>query len=153
MTTKATHPELVSDMSTEKFIEAFRRFTNRRGMVTDIYSDQGSTFLGTCNPRQCGMDIQVMQRTIKENEKEAQKKHAAEKIRWHFIPPETPHYGGMWEANIKVFKSHLRKVLEEHTLTYEEFFTVMSDIEAVMNSRPILQIALDMRKATTINGF
>jgi hypothetical protein len=44
--TKAVHLELVGDLSTESFLAAFKRFTSRRGHVKQIFSDNGSNFVG-----------------------------------------------------------------------------------------------------------
>lgn len=43
-TTKAIHLELVSDLSTQIFMAAFRRFIARRGKPSKVYSDNGSNF-------------------------------------------------------------------------------------------------------------
>jgi hypothetical protein len=45
-TTKAKHIELVTDLTSQAFIAALRRFTARRGHVHDMYSDNGTTFVG-----------------------------------------------------------------------------------------------------------
>lgn len=45
MATKAIHLELVSDLTAEGFIAAFKRFVSRRGNITDIYSDNGTNFV------------------------------------------------------------------------------------------------------------
>ncbi|XP_011341002.2 uncharacterized protein LOC105281452 [Ooceraea biroi] len=62
---------------------------------------------------------------------------ASDKVSWHFVPPSAPHFGGLWEAEIKSVKHHLRRVLGSHTLTYEEFTTLLYKVEACLNSRPI----------------
>ncbi|XP_055918468.1 uncharacterized protein LOC129950564 [Eupeodes corollae] len=58
-------------------------------------------------------------------------------LKWNFIPPGSPHMGGLWEAGVKSFKTHFRKVLENSKLTFEEFSTTLARIEACLNSRPI----------------
>ena len=58
-------------------------------------------------------------------------------MEWTFIPPRAPHFGGIWEANIKSFKQHLVKTIGDTKLTYEEFSTVATMIEACLNSRPM----------------
>jgi len=43
---KATHLELISDMTVEAFIAALRRFSSRRSKPAHIYSDNSSDFVG-----------------------------------------------------------------------------------------------------------
>ena len=40
------HLELVSDLSTAAFIAALTRFISRRGLNADVYSDEGTNFVG-----------------------------------------------------------------------------------------------------------
>lgn len=62
-------------------------------------------------------------------------------IQWHFIPPYSPHIDGLWEAEIKSVKTHMRRVLGEALLTFEEMY--MTQIEAVLNSQPLTPISND----------
>ncbi|UYV77229.1 hypothetical protein LAZ67_15000185, partial [Cordylochernes scorpioides] len=55
---------------------------------------------------------------------------------WKFSPPGAPHFGGLWEAGIKCFRYHFRRIIGETLLTYEEFLTLIVQIEACLNSRP-----------------
>lgn len=49
MAVKAVHLEVVSDMTTKKFLEALQRFVARRGLISHVYSDNGTTFVGATN--------------------------------------------------------------------------------------------------------
>lgn len=56
---------------------------------------------------------------------------------WHFNPPASPHFGGLWEAGVKSVKSHLKKTIGTSILTFEELSTILAQIEGVLNSRPL----------------
>ncbi|XP_078051413.1 uncharacterized protein LOC144477559, partial [Augochlora pura] len=64
-------------------------------------------------------------------------------INWHFIPPRAPHFGGLWEAAVKSVKSHLVRIMRNTLFTYEAFYTCLSEIEAILNSRPIAPLSSD----------
>ncbi|GBP98182.1 hypothetical protein EVAR_69033_1 [Eumeta japonica] len=67
--------------------------------------------------------------------------YAHQTILWHFIPAGAPHMGWLWEAGVKSFKLHFRKVAVSNKNTFEEFTTLLSKIEACLNSRPISPIS------------
>ena len=58
-------------------------------------------------------------------------------IIWRFIPEKSPHFGGIWEFNVKSVKTHLKRIVSPVRLTFEEFTTVLTQVEAVLNSRPL----------------
>lgn len=123
LVTKAVHIELASDLSSEAFISAFKRFISRRGPVTHIYSDNGTNFVGA-----------------KSQINELLTDH---RIEWHMIPPRAPHFGGAWESNIKSMKLHLYRVIGSQLLTYEELLTVLTQVETILNSRPLCILSED----------
>ncbi|XP_015190534.1 PREDICTED: uncharacterized protein LOC107074033 [Polistes dominula] len=126
-TTKAVHLELVSDLTTESFLACLRRFIARRGKGSDIYSDNATTFVGAAN------EIQTF----------AARQLTNDGIKWHFIPPRSPHFGGLWEAAVKSFKHHLVRIIGETLLTYEALLTYVLEIEAILNSRPLTPLSND----------
>lgn len=65
---------------------------------------------------------------------------------WHFIPPHSPNFGGLWEAGIKSAKYHIKRMTGTATLTYEEMATLLSQVEACLNSRPISVISNDLEE-------
>ncbi|KMQ88057.1 hypothetical protein RF55_12524 [Lasius niger] len=105
-------------------------FTARRGFPSVVYSDNGNNFQGA--DRELTKRIREILRDT-----DLQNRFALEKINWHFIPPAAPQFGGLWEAGVKSVKHHLRRILEEFTPTFEEFSTLLCNIECALNSRPI----------------
>ncbi|XP_045541516.1 uncharacterized protein LOC123723018 [Papilio machaon] len=134
MATRAVHIEAVSDLTSEGFLSAFKRFVARRGHCSHLYSDNGTNFVGASKElkamfhNECASLPREIAALLANNGTE-----------WHFIPPHSPNFGGLWEAGIKSTKHHLRRVIGDSTLTFEELSTVLSQIEACLNSRPLSQ--------------
>ncbi|XP_062558240.1 uncharacterized protein LOC134223120 [Armigeres subalbatus] len=64
-------------------------------------------------------------------------------IEFKFIPAKSPNFGGLWEAAVKSMKQHLKKTIGLRTVTPDELNTVLTQIEACLNSRPLTQISND----------
>ncbi|GFW20800.1 integrase catalytic domain-containing protein [Trichonephila clavipes] len=69
---------------------------------------------------------------------------ASEGIDWKFLPPRAPNFGGLWEAGVKSVKFYLKRVVGNIRLTYEEFLTVIIQIEGMLNSRPLVPLSSDL---------
>lgn len=65
------------------------------------------------------------------------------KIGWSFIPPRSPHFGGLWEAGVKSTKFHLKRILGKTHLDFENYATALCQIEAILNSRPMYPLSDD----------
>ncbi|XP_025262292.1 uncharacterized protein LOC112637249 [Camponotus floridanus] len=74
---------------------------------------------------------------------------ASDEIRWRFNPPAAPHFGGLWEAAVKSTKHHLRRVLGDTTLTFEEM-TFLAQEEACLNLRPLQALSDDHDDITAL---
>ncbi|GFT94630.1 integrase catalytic domain-containing protein [Trichonephila clavipes] len=131
--TKAVHIEAVGDLTTDSFIAALRRFSARRGAPRHIYSDNGTNFVGS---RRKLDEIRKLWLSLPTNEAISYYLSKSS-MDWHFIPPSSPHFGGIWESGIRSVKFHLKRVLGETILTFEELTTLLTQIEGVLNSRPL----------------
>ena len=119
LSVKAVHLELVSDLTTEAFIACLRRFIARRGKPSLIFSDHGSNFIGAS--KQLKDLFEFLQR---------QESSAP------FAPVRILN-GSTFQREHKSFKKHLSRVVGEVKLTFEELLTVLTQIEACLNSRPL----------------
>jgi len=139
MATKAVHLEVVSDMTTDAFLNAFKRFISRRGKPADVFSDNGTNFIGAHG------ELEELRNLFSQEEHKDKiiNKTASDRIRWHFIPPRAPHFGDLWEAAVKSFKRHFYKIASDAALTFEEASTLITQIESILNSRPLTAMSSD----------
>lgn len=110
-----------------------------------MYSDNGTNFVGAANETS-----RQIRRAVREAEEKIADKLVEDGIRWHFIPPNSPHFGGLWEAGVKSAKHHLRRVIGESKLTFEEMSTLLCQIEACLNSRPLCALTNDPTDHTAL---
>ena len=139
LSVKAVHIELVSDMTTEAFIASLRRFIARRGKPILIWSDHGTNFVGATRQLKEFYDFLQQPKTNESISNFC----ASQRIKWEFIPERAPHFGGLWEAAVKSIKKHLFCIVGTVTLTFEEMTTVLTQIEACLNSRPLTSLPCD----------
>ncbi|XP_038116969.1 uncharacterized protein LOC119769139 [Culex quinquefasciatus] len=114
LVTKAVHMEVVADLSTQAFLAAFKRFVATRGKPQLVMCDNATIFYAE-----------------------------EDGIEFKFIPPRSPNFGGLWEVAVKSFKAHFRKTIGSRTLTYDELHTVVQQIAAILNSRPLTPLSID----------
>lgn len=129
-TTRAIHLEVVDSLSTPDFLAAFKAFVGRRGLPSDIYSDQAPTFKGANN------ELKRAFKALTEDPN-LHSTLAAQNVQWHHIVPHGAFKGGLWEAGVKAFKFHFKRVLGKFTPSWAEMRTLLCQIEACLNSRPI----------------
>ncbi|XP_065077237.1 uncharacterized protein LOC135700609 [Ochlerotatus camptorhynchus] len=139
MATRAVHLELVGVLTSKVFIAALQRFISRRGKCGHIFSDNGRNFTGAKRIlEELGhLFLSELHQTSIVNF------CSKEGMEWHFQPPYGPNFGGSWEAAVKSTKSHLRVVLGNVTMTYEEMSTILVRIEGILNSRPLCPQSTD----------
>lgn len=132
-TTKAVHLELVPDLSTKAFISALKRFIARRGKCNTIYSDNATNFVGANRE----LKELLVAFTSQHHIASVETFMADAGIAWKFIPPRSPHFGGLWESAVKRAKYYLRRTIGLQTLSFDELSTVCCQVEAMINSRPL----------------
>ncbi|XP_062607667.1 uncharacterized protein LOC134269481 [Saccostrea cucullata] len=135
LTTRAIHIELVESMSSSSFINALRRFIALRGNVSLFRSDRGTNFIGATED----LGIDVTKGPVKNFLDKS-------KIVWTFNAPHSSHMGGVWERMIGLTRRVLDTLLlgpKGKHLTHEVLSTLMAEVTAIINSRPITTISND----------
>ncbi|XP_065076066.1 uncharacterized protein LOC135699704 [Ochlerotatus camptorhynchus] len=136
---KAVHIEVVMDLTTEAFLAALRSFVARRGRPELILCDNVSNFVGAQRELR---ELHGMFRQQQFQEKVSMEA-AQDSIEFKFIPARSPNFGGLWEAAVKSLKGHMRRVIGNRMLKYDELHTVVTQIETCLNSRPLTPLSND----------
>ncbi len=129
---RAVHLDLVPDLSTAVFLRSLKRFIARRGIPIRILSDNGKTFKAAA--KTIG--------TIT-GHADVQKYLTGLGVKWIFNVPKAPWLGGVFERMIQSTKRCLRKIIGKSQLTYDELLTALTEIELVINSRPLSYVSED----------
>ena len=130
--TRAVHIELTPNLTAHAFIRCLRRFVARRGTPELLISDNAKTFKAASS-----------QLTRIFNDPDTTSFLLERKIQWRFNLEKAPWWGGFFERMIKCTKRCLKKTLGNARLTYEELMTVLSEVECILNSRPLTYLYPD----------
>ncbi|XP_031343077.1 uncharacterized protein LOC116170714 [Photinus pyralis] len=126
---RAVHLEIVPNLTAESCINAFRRFISRRGVPDIIYSDNAKTFKRTA------LELKELYKIICTDK--FQNFVTGRCIEWRFIVERAAWWGGFWERMVKTVKDALKLSLGKKSLDCDELQTIISEIEATVNMRPL----------------
>lgn len=127
---QAVHLDLADDASADAFSRVYRRFVARRSSPQLMISDNGSNFQGF-----------ILQLIEFQSHPSVKNLLLETKTEWQFIPARAPWFGGMWERLIGISKNVLKRALRNSLITSEELLTIVTEVEARVNDRPLTYIA------------
>ena len=132
-TTRAVHLEVVLDMTVESCMLAFQKFVGRRSLPRTMMSDNASTYLAAADELE-----QLLNST---SLKQALEGHG---VTWQFIPKRAPWHGGFWEQSVGLTKQVLKKTLGRSFVTLQILETIVVEVEATLNDRPLTYASSDV---------
>ncbi|XP_062704803.1 uncharacterized protein LOC134287149 [Aedes albopictus] len=138
--------ELVHSLSTDSCKKAVRRFIARRGAPQEIYTDNGTNFIGAS--RELNNELQEINVSLGSTFTDTY-------TQWRFNPPLAPHMGGCWERMVRSVKTALGTLPETRKLDDESFMTLLAEAEHMVNSRPLTFLPIDSeeQESLTPNHF
>ena len=120
-------------LTTDSFLCAFKRFVSRRGRPQHVCSDNGTNFVGAS----CVLCNSV----LAWNQQKINHFLVQQEICWSFNPPSASHMGGAWERMIRSIRRILGALSQ--ALTDKVFLTLITEVEGILNSRPLVPIVID----------
>lgn len=135
LSSRAVHLEIANSLNTDACINAIRRFVCRRGQVVNLLSDNGTNFKGA--------EKELREALLTLNQTNIGGMLQQKGIKWSFNPPSASHYGGVWERMIRMVRRILSSVLHQQKLDDDGLHTVICEVEAILNDRPITKLSDD----------
>ena len=133
--THCCHLEMVWSLESEGFLQALTRMAARRGWPRDMVSDNGTNFVGGNNE---------LRELVNQIDKEKVESLTSNKgVNWHWNPPASPHFGGVFERMIKAAKRAINAILRNAEVNDEELETTIIGVESLINSRPLTRVSGD----------
>ena len=141
LVTRAVYLDLATSLSSDDFLLVLRRFIATYGKPRQIFSDNGTNFVGA--DRDLRQEVEQLNKADS-----AMKFMQHEAIDWQFQPPATPHFGGAHESLVKVTKKALYAALETEKTglrypTEDTLRTILFEVAGLLNSRPLYYVSSD----------
>ena len=137
LATRAVHLEMACALDIDSFLEAFTRFSNRRETPEELWSDNATNFVGA---------NKELRDSIRDwNQTNIQSSLARRGVTWKFNPPAASHQGGVWERMVRSVKRVLNVIAGGSVMTDESLSTLLTEVERIVNSRPITAVSSDPR--------
>ena len=135
LTMRAVHLEVSHSLDTSSFLQALNRFIGRRSKPSEIWSDNGSNFIGA--DRELRAAVQNLQSSNIKNSL------LRFNIDWHFNPPAASHQGGVWERVIRTVRKVLYAITQDRALNDETLQSFVVEVEHIVNNCPITPLSSD----------
>ncbi len=143
LTVRAVTLELIRDLSAEHFLLGFRRFIASRGKPKRVLSDNAPQFKLTKSAVDKLWSAIFL-------DGDFQSYISNEGIQWSFTPELSPWMGGVYERLVGLVKRSLRKSIGKVTLSFDQLRTLLKEIQAVLNSRPLVYIGSEFENRWTL---
>ena len=131
---RAVHVELLFNMSADAMVNAIIRFAARRPGIRRFTSDCGTNLTGANN---------ILKKEMEAWNRSSTSILQRRGLQWDFITPRTPHYGGVWERIVGLFKRHLASISSGAVLHVDTFNTAVVEVEGILNRRPLTALSDD----------
>ena len=103
---------------------------NRKSLPRVIISDNSTQFQATSTSLSTLFESETIRKSLSSIGTE-----------WSFNPKRAPCFGGFWERLIELTKTSMKKLIGRSYVTLETLQTVVTEIEAIINDRPLTYVS------------
>ena len=138
LSSRAIHIKALEAMDSKAFICALRRFFALRSNAKILRCDRGKNFVGA----KTELDAAASEL----DEKKVENFVTECGCKWEFNPRHASHFGGVWERQINTIHRVLDAMfteLSQSQLTHELLVTLMAEVVAIVNAKPIAALPSD----------
>ena len=125
--TRGIDLEQTPNLSAQAFGRSLQRFIGRRGVPSFIVSGNGKTLKNS-----------TVKKFIQQYD-----------ITWKFNVARAPWWGGFFERLVRCVKRCLKKTLGNARVSFVEFENVLTQVEGILNSRPLTYVHEEMNESLT----
>ena len=134
LSSRAIHIETLDSLTTDSFIQGYRRFAALRGPIRLLRCDRGTNFVGA--------EAELKKAWSEMNHADVKgtlMKEGCDYVLFAFNVPAASHMGGVWERQIRSTRRVLETLLYQsgRQLNDESLRTLMYEAAAIVNSRPL----------------
>jgi len=126
--------DVLKDQTLEGVISSLKGFIARRTRPSVMYSDNFSSFVAASKWIKTVILEESMHDFL-----------ATQEMKWKFNLSRAPWWGGQFERMVGSMKQTLYKVLGKAKPKYEEFQSLMLDVEVTINNRPLGYVEDDVQ--------
>ncbi|VDP92327.1 unnamed protein product [Echinostoma caproni] len=119
-------------MSTDSFLMAWQRFMGRRGNPSNVFSDNGSNFVGA--------QKELSDWLMRLDKRALQDRLSPSGTQWHFNPPYSSHRGGVLERLIRSVRKILTALWEQQSPDDETLRKYLAEAESILDNRPLIPV-------------
>ena len=124
-------------LDTDSILNPLRRFIARRGKPKQITSDNEGNFV---------KGQKDLQEAIRQRNQEMVHAFLLQKnMKWISSSSSASHHGGVWERCIRTVRKVTKAVLNKQPLDEEGLATILWEVEAIINGRPLTKVSDDPR--------
>ena len=143
LSVRAVHLELVRGLSAQQFLDCLRRYIARRGRPQMIISDNAPQF------RLVKTVLDKQWNEVFKND-DVLSFFSSQGITWKFTTALAPWQGGCYERLVALVKQALRKGIGRKLLLWDKLLTLLTEVEAIINTRPLTYVYGDFPSGFTL---